>query len=97
MSVAEIIELVGIVITGLGLIFAIVKWVKELKEKKLKELTEEYMKIAEEIGKTGAEKKAWVITRVLEALGTQAKSKAEMIGNYIEDCIDFSKKISGKK
>ena len=97
MSTAEIIELIGIIITGLGLVFALIKWIKELKDKKIKELTEEYMIIAEDIGKTGAEKKAWVITRVLEALGTQAKEKADIVSKYIEDCIDFSKKINGKK
>lgn len=96
MSVAEIIELIGIIITGAGLVFAIIKWVKELKDKELKRLTEEYMKIAEESGKTGAEKKAWVLTQVLKAIGTEAKSKADMVSNYIEDCIDFSKKINHK-
>ena len=97
MTIAEISELIGLIITGVGLIFTLVKWIKELKDKKLKELIEKYMIEAEKSGQSGVAKKTFVIASVIQELKISSQGKIDSISKYIEDCIDFSKKINNKK
>ena len=97
MSIAEISELVGLVITGVGLIVSIVKLIKELKDKKLKALIEKYMAEAEKVDEwNGVAKKTYVIKCVLNDLGKWTEEKSQEISKYIEECIEFSKKINFK-
>lgn len=100
MSIAEISELIGLIATGFGLIVAVVGWVKtiikDIKDKKLKALIEEYMAQAEKISQDGATKKIFVITNVLENIKDKSKGMVEKIEAYIEKCIDFSKKVNAK-
>ena len=97
MSVAVISELVGLIITGVGLVFSIIKWVKELKEKDLKKIIEDEMVKAEEMGMSGEQKLKCVITVLYEIYGKGFKKHEEKAKAYIEECVAFSKKINNKK
>ena len=96
MSITEIIELISLIITGLGLIGSILGWVSEVKNKNFKELIEKKMTEAEELGLTNAEKKAWVISQVAEELKIKDTFDKVKISNYIEECIDFKNKLTNK-
>lgn len=100
MSIAEITELVGLISTGLGLIGMIVayvkKTIKELKEKKLKELIEQLMADVEVLAISGDLKKSKVLAEVQAKFG-EGKDIYEKASAYIEECIEFSKKINHKK
>lgn len=96
MTIAEIIELVGLIITGIGLAFSIYKWVKEVKQKDLKAIIEKAMIEAEKTGLDGNKKLEYVL-KILKAEYLDGYKKIEKFAkSYIEDCILFSKKINHK-
>lgn len=102
MSITEIIELVGLIITGLGLIGSIVAYVlrivKDIKEKKLKARIEQYMAEAEKSPTcdSGAKKLMYVLHCLYGDYGKDYEKIEEQAKSYIEECIDFSKKINSK-
>lgn len=97
MSIAEISELVGLIITGVGFVISTIKWIKELKEKELKKDIEEFMDEAEKTTLNSATKLRYVILKLSEKYGDKFKKMEEKAKSYIEECIDFSKKINYKK
>lgn len=101
MSVAQISELVGLITACLSLIGMIVAYVrkvlKTIKEKNLKTFIEEQMIIAEQTGKKGNDKLLFVLSAIEERYGLKDFLKIEKEAKeYIEECIDFSKKINSK-
>ena len=97
MSAGEIIELIGLVMTGIGLIGSLIAWIKEVKEKHFKELVEKKMEEAEQLALSNVEKKLWVIKEVGLELHNLSKDLQEKVASYIEECIDFKNKLTGKK
>lgn len=99
MSIAEISELVGLITTGLGLICMVIAYIKKVhklvKEKKLKQLIEETMADVEVLAVSGDIKKMKVLGKVVELYGESADIY-KFADNYIEECIEFSKKINHK-
>lgn len=101
MNVAQISELVGLITALLGLIGMVVAYVrkvyKTIKEKNLKTFIEEQMIIAENTNLTGKEKWLMVVSAVEERYGLKEFVKIEkQAKDYIEECIEFSKKINNK-
>lgn len=104
MTITEISELVGLIAVGLGLIGSIVGWVstlvKNIREKKLQKYVEMLMVEAEKSNLTGDQKREYVLTGLLhyaKELGGNLNAIIDKASAYIEDCIDFSKKINAKK
>ena len=101
MSIAEISELIGLIATGAGLIVAIIGWVKtiikNIKEKKLEQLVKQFMAEAEVKYTDGKERKAYVVMKVTEYFKNNSAEMVDKIGNYVEECIDFSKKVNNKE
>lgn len=96
MTIAEILELIGLIITGAGLLFAIYKYYKEVKSKDLKSIIEKAMIEAEKTGLDGKGKREYVLN-ILKAEYLDGFKKIEKNAkNYIEECIAFSKHINGK-
>lgn len=96
MSAAEIIELIGLIITGLGLVFSIYKWVKEVKEKDLKKIIEKLMVEAEKTGLDGKAKRQYVLEGLKkEYLDGFVKIEKDASA-YIEECVLFTKQINKK-
>lgn len=103
MSVAEISELVGLIATGLGLVAAIIGWVRtlilNLREKKLEKYVEELMIEAEQSQLTGDLKREYVLTGIIKyakIIGGNLNTLIDKASKYIEECIAFSKKINSK-
>ena len=103
MSVVEISELVGLITTGLGLVAAIVGWVRTLilniRDKKLQKYVEQLMIEAEATNLVGEQKKDYVLTGLLQyakEIGGNLNTLIDKASKYIEECIDFSKKINAK-
>ena len=97
MSITEISELVGLIITGIGFIISFVKWIKANNLAKMKSFIEEQMTIAEkQEGLSGAKKLNYVLLSCQEKYGKSFISLEDKIKSYIEECIDFSKKINSK-
>ena len=103
MSVAEISELVGLIVAGVGLIGTIVGWVKTLitnaREKKLQKYIEELMIEAEQSELSGEKKKEYVLFKLvayIQEIGGNAEKLIKQASDYIEKCIDFSKKVNSK-
>ena len=101
MSIEEISLLIGLIASGLGLIATIIGWVKtaitQIKEKKLQKLIEEKMIEAEGKNLNGKEKKIYVVAQVIDYCKDYSKEMTDKISAYIEECIDFSKKVNAKK
>ena len=101
MSIAEISELIGLIATGAGLIVAIIGWVKtvikNIKEKKLEQLTKQFMAEAEVKYSDGKERQAYVVMKVTEYFKNTSVAMIEKIEKYIKECIDFSKKVNYKE
>ena len=97
MSLAEIIELISLIFTGIGLVIAIYKWIKEIKDKDLKAIIEILMIEAEKTGLDGKAKREYVLEGLKkEYLGDSFKKIEKDASAYIEECISFSKKINNK-
>jgi hypothetical protein len=102
MSITEIIELVGLIITGLGLLGSIVAYVlrivKDVKTKKLQKLIEQYMAEAEKSPActSGATKLMYVLKSLYNDYGKDYEKIEDSAKAYIEECIDFSKKVNAK-
>jgi len=101
MSVAEISELVGLITALLGLCGMIVAYVrkvyKTIKEKNLKVFIEEQMTIAEQTEMNGKEKLVLVLSALEKRYGLKEFIKIEKEAkDYIEECIEFSKKVNSK-
>lgn len=86
--------IITLIIAGISLIATIVGWVVEIRKGNLKKFVEEKMAEAEESGKDGKEK----LNYVLEEVKAKYKVKAfvDLAKKFIEDLIDFSKKVNGK-
>lgn len=99
MSIEEIKLLIGLITEGLALIASIVifgrKLYNSLRDKKLKAFIKEAMVEVEKNGLAGAIKKMQVLEKVAEKFG-EGKAIYEKADKYIEDCIDFSKKVNNK-
>lgn len=100
MSIAEISELAGLITTGLGLIGMAIAYIKKvrkvIKEAKIKQLVEETMADVEVLAISGDLKKMKVLERVVAVFGEGADIYKKA-SDYIEECIEFSKKINNKK
>ena len=101
MTVAEISELVALITSILGLVGMVVAYVrkvyKTIKEKDLKKFIEEQMAIAERTEISGKEKLVMVLSAIEERYGLKEFVKIEKVAkDYIEECIDFSKKVNSK-
>ena len=101
MTIAQISELIGLITACIGLVGMIVAYVKKvyktIKEKDLKTFIEEQMAIAEKTEKTGREKLLFVLSALEQRYGLKDFNKIkDEAQNYIEDCIEFSKKINSK-
>ena len=101
MNIEEISLLIGLIASGLGLIASIIGWVRTavnyIKEKKLQKLVEEKMVEAESKNLNGQEKKLYVVSQVIDLFKDYSKGMTEKVSAYIEECIDFSKKVNAKK
>lgn len=97
MSITEITELILLISAGLGLVVSVFNWVKELKTSKLKTFIEEKMVEAESRGLSGEEKLKYVLDCSYEKYGKSFIKLEQSIINYIDECIEFSKKINYKK
>ena len=103
MTISEIVELIGLIATGLGLIASIIayvsKIVKDIKEKKLKARIEQYMAEAEQSPAchSGAEKLMYVLRSLYSDYGKDYEKIEEEAKAYIEECVKFSKEINYKK
>ena len=100
MSITELAELIGLISAGVALLATIFGWVRtiinNIKDKKFKALVEEYMAEAEEKFTDGLTKKTYVIEKVIEHYGKDVKDIKDKASDYIEKCIDFSKKVNNK-
>lgn len=97
MSITEISELVGLIITGIGFIVSAIEWVKAKNLAKMKAFIEEQMIIAEkQEGLSGTKKLNYVLLSCQEKYGKSFISKENEIKAYIEECIQFSKKVNSK-
>ena len=101
MSVAEISELIGLITACLGLVGMIVAYIKKvysnIKEKNLKAFIEEQIVIAENTETNGKEKLCYVLNALERRYGLKEFLKIEQQAkDYIEECIDFSKKVNSK-
>lgn len=102
MSITEIIELVGLIITGLGLVGTAIAYVlrivKDIKEKTLKARIEQYMAEAEKSPTctSGATKLMYVLHCLYADYGKDFEKIEGQAKEYIEECIDFSKKVNSK-
>lgn len=101
MTVKEISELVGLITACLGLIGMIVAYVRKvyttIKEKDLKMFIEEQMAVAEKTEISGKEKLVMVLSAIEERYGLKEFMKIESKAkDYIEECIEFSKKVNHK-
>lgn len=97
MTLVEISELVGLIFTGIGLILSLIKLIKELKTKNLKVEIEKLMVEAEKQEMSGKQKLNFVILGLYEVYGSGFARLEQQARSYIEECIDFSKKVNGKK
>lgn len=102
MTIQEISLLVSLIATGLGLlgtIFAYIKRiVKDIKTKKLHAFIEREMAKAESEGNlNGATKLLYVLNSLYTEYGREYAHIEEEAKKYIEECIDFSKKINSNK
>lgn len=99
MSMNEIYLLLGLIAEGVALVGTIVAFGKKiynyLKDKKLKQLVEEAMADVEVLAISGDLKKVKVLERVTAVFG-EGKGIYEKASSYIEECIEFSKKINHK-
>ena len=101
MTIAEISELVGLITACLGLIGMVVAYVRKvyntIKEKNLKTFIEEQMIIAETTESSGKEKLCYVLNALEKRYGLKEFLKIEeQAKSYIEECIEFSKKVNHK-
>lgn len=102
MTIAEITELVGLISACIGLVGMVVAYVRKvytnIKEKNLKTFIEEQMAIAEQTETNGKEKLCYVLNALEQRYGLKEFLKIEnQAKDYIEECIEFSKKINHKK
>ena len=99
MSVQELSLLIGLIAEGVALVGTIVafakKVIKSIKETKLKQLIEETMADVEVLAVSGDIKKTKVLERVVKVYGESAEIYKKA-SDYIEECIEFSKKINHK-
>ena len=100
MTILEISELVGLIATGLGLVATIVAYVKkiisDIKTKKLYAFLDQKIIEAESKNISGVLKLSWVIQELYGEYGKDANDIVEQAKAYIEECIDFSKKVNSK-
>ena len=101
MTIAEITELVGLISACLGLVGMVVAYVRKvytnIKEKNLKTFIEEQMAIAEMTETNGKEKLCYVLNALEQRYGLKEFLKIEeKAKDYIEECIEFSKKVNHK-
>jgi len=99
MSMNEIYLLLGLIAEGVALVGTIVAFGKKiynyLKDKKLKQLVEEAMADVEVLAISGDLKKVKVLEKVTAVFG-EGKGIYDKASAYIEECIEFSKKINHK-
>lgn len=99
MTVQEISMLVGLIAEGVALVGTIIafgkKLYKRIKEIKMEKLIEEAMADVEVLAVSGDVKKMKVLERVIAVFG-EGKDIKEKADKYIEECIEFSKKINHK-
>ena len=102
MTITEISELVGLIATGFGLIVSIFVYVrrvfKDIKEKKLKAFIEEKIIEAEKRSDlNGSQKLVYVLSCLYEEYGKEYDKIIDNSKEYIEECIEFSKKVNNKE
>jgi len=105
--IALITALVGLIGTGIGAFFSIKGFIKAAKEKSAKEIwamimtaADAAMKVAEQSGKSGKDKKQMVIDMVkasCEANGLDISAFIDQLSAYIDDCIKFANSLNNKK
>jgi len=99
MSMNEIYLLLGLIAEGVALVGTIVafgkKIYKRIKELKMEKLIEEAMADVEVLAISGELKKMKVLERVTAVFG-EGKEIYDKASAYIEECIEFSKKINHK-
>jgi len=99
MTMNEIYLLLGLIAEGVALVGTIVafgrKIYKRIKELKIEKFVEEAMADVEVLAISGDLKKLKVLERVTAVFG-EGKDIYEKASSYIEDCIEFSKKINHK-
>jgi len=96
MSIAEISELVGLIGTLIAFIVSVIGWFKEKKWTKIKSFIEEKMIEAEKQELSGSNKLKYVLLACKEEYGKTFERLESSIRGYIEECINFSKKINHK-
>lgn len=96
MSIAEISELVGLITTAVAFIVSIIGWFKERKWNKVKSFIEEKMIEAEKQELSGTNKLKYVLLACKEEYGKVFEHLESKVRAYIEECIQFSKKINHK-
>lgn len=114
MSMEQIYTLISIISAGIGLIgtiigavFAIINWIKLIKQKNAKQIwdmvasmADAAMKEYEQSGKTGTEKKQLVIDSVksaAKAAGLNIDDCLDQLSEYIDQCVDFANSFNKSK
>jgi len=101
MTMEEIGLLIGLISTGVGLIGTLyafaMRIVKDVKEKKLHALIEKAMIDAEQRDLNGVEKLMCVLNVLENEYGKDYGKIESNAKKYIEECIDFSKKVNSNK
>ena len=105
--IALLTGLLGLISTGIGLYFAIKNWCSVIKErtnaerwKLIMEMADAAMKEAEATAASGEDKKTIVINAVNAAClaaGIDSKEFAEQLDQYIDQTIEFVKRMNQQK